>query len=256
MAFIEYLLTVGQDFARGAELIFRHYDYFLRGIWMTIQLTAISLFFGGLLAIPMAFARANRHWLFNPLVYGFTYFFRGTPLLVQLYLIYNGLVQFSVVRDGFLWPFLREAYWCALLAFTLNTAAYTTEILRGAIEATPFGEIEAARACGMSRRRIARRIILPGAIRRALPQYSNEVIFMLHGTALASVVTLMDILGAGRWLNGRYYLAYEGFIAAGVLYACLTFIIVAIFRRLEDRYLAHLRPREHVSDTKAAKAAA
>jgi len=233
-----------QDMARSLELIFRHYDYFLRGIWTTVQMTTLALTFGGLMAIPMAFARAGRHWLFNPLVYAFTYFFRGTPLIVQLYLIYNGLVQFDFVRDGILWPFLREAYWCALLAFTLNTAAYTTEILRGAIEATPHGEIEAARACGMSPRLIARRIVLPGAIRRALPQYSNEVIFMLHGTALASVVTLMDILGAGRWLNGRYYLAYEGFIAAGVLYAALTFCIVLVFRSLEQRYMAHLRPRE------------
>ena len=228
------------------ELIFRHWDYFARGVVMTLQLTAISLLIGGLIAVPMAFARASRHWFFNPLVYGYTYFFRGTPLLVQLYLVYNGLVQFDAVRTSFLWPFLREAYWCALLAFTLNTAAYTTEILRGAIESTPHGEVEAARACGMSRRKVAMRIVLPGAIRRALPQYSNEVIFMLHGTAIASVVTLMDILGAGRWLNGRYYLAYEGFITAGVLYACITLVIVLVFRVLEKRYLAHLRPREVV----------
>lgn len=227
----------------GTLRVFEHWEMFAQGIWMTIQLTALSLAIGGAMAVPMAFVRASRHWLGNPIVYGFTYFFRGTPLLVQLYLIYNGLVQFDFVRDGALWPILREPYWCALIAFTLNTAAYTTEILRGAVEATPQGEIEAARACGMSRRQIDRRIVLPGALRRALPQYSNEVIFMLHGSALASLVTLMDILGAGRWLNGRYYLAYEGFIAAGVLYAILTLGIVLIFRAVEQRYLAHLRPR-------------
>lgn len=227
----------------GTLKVLEHWEIFAQGVWMTVQLTALSLAIGGALAIPMGFIRARKHPLGNPIVHAFTYFFRGTPLLVQLYLIYNGLVQFDFVRDGPLWPILREPYWCALIAFTLNTAAYTTEILRGAIEATPLGEIEAARACGMCEGRIARRIVLPGALRRALPQYSNEVIFMLHGSALASLVTLTDILGAGRWLNGRFYLAYEGFIAAGVLYAILTLGIVLVFRAVEKRYLAHLRPR-------------
>src|SRR5690606_24669396 len=131
--------------------------------------------------------------------------------------------------------------WCALIAFTLNTCAYTTEILRGAIETTPHGEVEAARAFGMSRARIMRRIILPGAFRRALPAYGNEVIFMLHGSAIASVITIVDILGAARIVNSRYYTPYEAFLAAGAIYLCLTFVIVFVFRRLEFRLFAHLR---------------
>mgnify|MGYP003323429825 FL=1 len=124
---------------------------------------------------------------------------------MQTYLIYYGLAQFDFIRESFLWgPVLSKAWWCAIIAFSLNTAAYTAEFLRGAIENTPFGEIEAARACGMSRQKMMWRIILPSAIRRALPAYSNEVIFMLHSSVVLSTITLQDILGVGRWLNGRY----------------------------------------------------
>ena len=180
------------------DLIWGHMPRFMEGVWTTIQLVGAALFLGGLLAIPMALVRAYRHPLFNPPVWMFTYVFRGTPLLVQIYLIYYGLGQFEAVRESVLWFFLKEAYWCALLAFMLNTAAYTTEIFRGGIEAVPFGEVEAAKAAGMSPFTRVRRIILPGALRRALPAYSNEVIFMLHGSAIASVITIIDILGAGR----------------------------------------------------------
>jgi len=225
-------------------LILDHWDLFAEGVWRTINLVGLALFFGLILAVPMALARAYRHPLLNPPVWAFTYLFRGTPLLVQTYLIYNGLSQFDAVRDSILWPFLREAYWCALIAFTFNTAAYTTEILRGAIEATPFGEIEAAKACGMSPSMRVRRIILPSAFRRALPMYSNEVIFMLHGSAIASVITIIDILGAGRTLNGKFYLWFEGFATAAVLYMALTFLITRGFNLLESRWHAHLRPRE------------
>ena len=163
---------------------------------------------------------------------------------MQVYLIYFGLGQFELIRDSVLWPVLRQAWWCALIAFVLNTAAYTTEIFRGAIEATPFGEVEAAKACGMSPFTRLRRIILPSAFRRALPMYSNEVIFMLHGSAVASTVTIVDILGAGRVLNAKHYLAYEGFIAAAVLYIVLVYGLVYVFRGIERRWHAHLRPRE------------
>ena len=164
---------------------------------------------------------------------------------MQVYLIYYGLSQFEFVREGLLWtPILSQAWWCALIAFTLNSAAYTTELFRGAIVATPAGEIEAARACGMSPRQMLRRIVLPSALRRALPAYANEVIFMLHGSAVASVITLQDILGVGRWLNGRYYVAYEGFVTAAVLYMLLVFAITRGFALAERRWLAHLRPRD------------
>ena len=226
-------------------LILQHYDKFLWGCLMTLQLTFLSLLFGGALAIPLAIARADRHRIWNGPIWCFTYFFRGTPLLVQTYFIYYGLGQFEFVRDSVLWqPILSKAYWCALIAFVLNTAAYEAELFRGAIESIPKGEIEAAKACGFSKRKRLFRIILPGAFRRAIPAYSNEVIFMLHGSAVASAVTLQDILGVGRWLNGRYYVAYEGFITAAILYMILVFGISRIFRFIEKRWLAHLRPRE------------
>jgi arginine/ornithine transport system permease protein len=138
----------------------------------------------------------------------------------------------------------QQAYWCALIAFTLNTAAYTTEILRGAIRTMPQGEIEAAKACGMSRPLMLRRIILPSSFRRALPAYSNEVVFMLHGSAIASVITIVDLTGAARIVNSRYYSPYEAFITAALFYMALTLLIVLLFKWIERRWFAHLRPRE------------
>lgn len=225
-------------------VILTHGDLFLMGAVQTVVLVGLALAIGWVLSLPLALARAYRHPVFNPIIWVFTYTFRGTPLLLQLYLIYYGLSQFEAVRDSFLWPILRDAWWCTLFAFVLNTVAYQAEILRGAIDATPWGEVEAAKAAGMSPLTRVCRIILPSAMRRALPQYSNEVIFMLHGSVVASVVTVQDILGVGWTVNGKYYLAYEGFIAAAVLYGLLVWGIAKVFKLLETRYLAHLRPRE------------
>jgi arginine/ornithine transport system permease protein len=231
-------------------LIAENFDRFLYGVWVTLNLTFLSLLLGGLLSIPMAIARASKHRVFNPLVQGYTYVFRGTPLLVQTYLIYYGVGQFEVIRQSFLWdPILSSAWWCALIAFTLNTAAYTTELLRGAIADTPTGEVEAAIATGHSYRSRLRRIILPSAFRRAIPAYSNEVIFMLHGSVIASTITLQDILGVGRWLNGRYYLAYEGFITAALLYFLIVLCITWAFRGFESRYLRHLTRHDTAAQT-------
>src|SRR3546814_10872113 len=189
--------------------------------------------------------RISTNPLVNGPVWAFTYFFRGTPLLVQMFLLYYGLGQMQFMIDlSQSLTFLKDAYWYALVAFTLNTCAYTTEIFRGAIVGTPYGEIEAARACGMSRLQTYRRVILPSAFRRALPAYSNEVIFMLHGSALASVIPIIDLTGAGRIVASRYYNPFEAFIAVGVLYFCITFALVGGFKLLEQRWFAHLRPRE------------
>ncbi|WP_415184505.1 ABC transporter permease [Phaeovulum sp.] len=227
------------------SLIAENFDRFLYGVWTTLNLTFLALFVGGLLAIPMAIARASHHRVLNPIIWAYTYVFRGTPLLVQTYLIYYGFGQFEFIRKSWLWePVLSSAWWCALIAFTLNTAAYSTELLRGAIVDTPKGEVEAAIATGHSYTGRMRRIILPSAFRRAIPAYSNEVIFMLHGSVVASTITLQDILGVGRWLNGRYYLAYEGFITAALLYFLIVLCITSAFRWLERRYLRHLTRRE------------
>lgn len=230
-------------------IIFENFDRFLYGVWVTLNLTFIALFFGTLLAVPLAVARASRHPILNPIIWSYTYVFRGTPMLVQTYIVYYGLGQFDAVRDSWLWdPILSSAWWCALIAFTLNTAAYSTELLRGAIVDTPKGEVEAAISTGHSYLSRMRRIILPSAFRRAIPAYSNEVIFMLHGSVVASTITLQDILGTGRWLNGRYYLAYEGFITAAVLYFLIVLCITWGFGRIEKRYLRHLFGQQ--SDTK------
>jgi arginine/ornithine transport system permease protein len=223
------------------EVVFENLGLYLEGLWTTVWLVSLALILGLALAVPLAILRSSSNPLVNGPVWAFTYFFRGTPLLIQLFMIYYGAGQFEAIRTGFLWPLLSEAWFCALLAFTLNTAAYTTEIIRGAIRATPTGEIEAARACGMSRGLMFRRIILPSAFRRALPAYGNEVIFMLHGSAVASVVTIIDLTGAARIVNSRYYTPYEAFLTAALFYLALTFLIVWLFRLLERRWQAHLR---------------
>lgn len=216
---------------------------YLGGLWTTVWLVVVALVLGLLLAVPLGIARTSRNPLINGPAWAYTYFFRGTPLLIQLYMIYYGAGQFAAIRESFAWSLLSQAWFCALLAFTLNTAAYTAEIVRGSVLATPRGEVEAARACGMSPGLMMRRVILPSAFRRALPAYGNEVIFMLHGSAVASVVTIIDLTGAARVVSSRYYSPYEPFIAAALLYGALTFLIVWLFRRLEHRWHAHLRPR-------------
>ena len=214
--------------------------YFL-GLKNTLILVSVSLSIGLVFAVPLAVLRTSKNILISGPINAYTYFFRGTPLLVQMFLIYYGMGQFESVKNSFLWPFFREAYFCALFAFTLNTCAYTIEIIRGAIENTPHGEVEAAKAAGMSLYLRFTRIILPSAFRRALPTYGNEIIFMLHGSSLASVITIIDITGAARIINSRYYTPYEAFITAGAFYLTITFILVWLLKKLEFRWLAHLR---------------
>lgn len=234
-------------------LIWDHIDRFLWGALLTLEITFLALIIGGLLSIPLAIARAYKHRWFSAPIWVFTYIFRGSPLLVQTYLIYYGLAQFEWVRESFLWkPILSNAWWCALIAFTLNTMAYTTEFLRGSIANTPLKEIEAARAVGMTTWRMIKRVVLPSSFRRALPAYSNEVIFTLHGSVVLSTITLQDLLGAGRWLNGRYYLAYEGFVTAMAFYMLMVVLITYGFRYWEKAWLAHLRPIQHSVTEKSA----
>ncbi len=216
---------------------------YFSSLLVTIKLLAFALAMGLAFAIPLAVLRASRSkWLSRP-VWCFTYFFCGTPMLVQLFLIYYGLAQFVWVRESFIWPWFSSAWFCAVFTFALNTCAYTTEIIAGAIRSTNAGEIEAAKSMGMSRSVMIRRILLPSALRRSLPAYSNEVIFMLHGTSLASIVTLMDLTGAAREMNSTFYLPFEAFLTAGAFYLVLTFVLVGLFHLAEKRFLVHLRPR-------------
>lgn len=225
-------------------LVAQNWALFADGIVNTIVLIGLSLLIGTALAIPLGLIRASRVPVANQITWGYIYLFRGTPLLVQTYLIYHGLGQFEFIRESILWPFLKQAWWCALIAFVLNTAAYSAEMFRGAIESVPWGEVEAAKACGMSRWTRIRRIIIPSAFRAALPMYSNEVIFLLHGSVVAGVVTIVDVLGAGRILNAKYYLAYEGFIAAAIIYMIMVYLISRGFKLWESKWHAHLRPRK------------
>lgn len=225
------------------SIITANFPTYLEGLKNTVILVSISLVLGLLLAVPLAILRNYGSPVTQAPIRVFVYFFRGTPLLVQMFLIYYGMGQFELVQQSFLWYFFKEAYFCALFAFTLNTGAYTTEILRGAIKATPHGEIEAALAAGMSRLIMVRRIILPSAFRRALPAYSNEIIFMLHGSSLASVITIIDITGAARIINSRYYSPYEAFLTAAAFYMAITFLIVFVIKKLEVHWYAHLQPQ-------------
>ncbi|MDX1725360.1 MAG: ABC transporter permease [Pseudomonas sp.] len=226
------------------NVIWENLPLYFSGVLVTLQLLLISLAFGLALAIPLGLMRVSKSPLLNFPAWLYTYVIRGTPMLVQLFLIYYGLAQFEAVRESFLWPYFSSATFCACLAFGINTSAYSAEILAGSLKSTPHGEIEAAKAMGMSRGKLYRRILLPSALRRALPQYSNEVIMMLHTTSLASIVTLIDITGAARTVSSQHYLPFEAFITAGLFYLCLTFVLVRLFKHAERRWLAYLAPRK------------
>lgn len=219
--------------------------YNITGVAITLWLLVVSISIGFCLSIPLAVARVSRHsWISAP-VWLYTYIFRGTPLYVQLLLCYTGIYSLELVRShDFLNAFFRQGMYCTLLAFTLNTCAYTTEIFAGAIRATPYGEIEAARAYGMSGFALYRRVILPSALRRALPYYSNEVILMLHATTVAFTATVPDILKVARDVNSATYQSFEAFGIAALLYLGISFTLVGLFRRAEQRWLAYLRPQD------------
>ncbi|MFB4205039.1 Octopine transport system permease protein OccM [wastewater metagenome] len=225
------------------SVILENLPQLLHGAWLTLELVLVSGVLGLAIAVPMAIVRCSRFASVRAFPWVYIYFFRGTPLLVQIFLVYYGLGQSPWVRDSLLWPVLSQAYWCAIIAFTFNTSAYTAEILRGAIQAVPEGEVEAARALGMGRVVTWRRIVLPRAFRIALPAYSNEVILMLKGSALASTITLLDLTGMARTIIARTYTPLEIFLAAGVLYVLITFLILGGFRLVERRLNRHLRPR-------------
>ena len=213
----------------------------LGGVPLTLALTALSLALGGVLALALALLRAGPLPL-ALLARAYVAVFRGTPLLVQIFLVYYGLGQFPAVRHSLLWPLLRQPFWCAVLALSLNTGAYASEIIRGGLSAVPRGAIEAARVCGMSRTLALRRVVLPLALRQALPAYGNEAVIMVKSTALASIITLMEITGIAYDIIARTYRALEVFLCAGVIYLALTFALSRALGLLERRLAPQLRP--------------
>lgn len=226
----------GNNLVLNTSTLLHYWD----GLVMTVQLVFLALLIGLVLAVPLAIGRVSKKWWISTPIWCYTYVFRGTPLLIQLYIIYYGVTFIDGIQDSPFWFIFREAYVPLLIAFVLNTAAYTTEILRGAIKQTPHGEIEAAQAYGFTPWQVMRRIKLPSALRRALPAYSNEVIFMLHASSIASVVTIIDLTGAARDIFSRYYTPFTAFLFAAAIYLVMTFALVYLFKRLERRYLAHL----------------
>jgi octopine/nopaline transport system permease protein len=220
-------------------------DTFLRlvaGIPLMAKLVSVSLAIGAVLAVLLALAGLSGIRPLAAVVAGYVYVFRGTPLLVQIFLIYYGLGQFEWIRTSWAWAFLRQPYWCAILAFTLNTAAYGSEIIRGGLLAVPWGQTEAARAVGMSGPLLFRRIVLPIAIRQALPAYGNEMILMVKATSLASIITMMEITGLAHRLISETYRAVEILMVAGAIYLAINFALTRLVAWTEYRLSAHLRP--------------
>ncbi|HVJ39892.1 MAG TPA: ABC transporter permease [Dongiaceae bacterium] len=219
-------------------VVYRLIPGLLQAIPVTLELTIICCVVGNLLAVPIAVARVSpKPYLWIP-SYIYILLMRGTPLLVQIYLIYYGLGQLlphTWVRHSFLWPYLRDGFWYAIFALSLNTAGYTGEILRGAIQAVPHGETEAGKAFGMSGWLIFRRITLPRAIRICLPTMSTETVLLLKSTSLASTITVMDVMGTARWLQKQSFRTYEPLIAAGIIYVILVFILTRFLNWLERR---------------------
>jgi octopine/nopaline transport system permease protein len=222
---------------------------------LTLQLAATSIALGAALALAIALCRLSGIMVLEWFARTYVFIFRGTPLLVQIFLIYYGLGQFPEVRHSILWPFLREPYWCAVLALTMNTAAYASEIIRGGLLSVPFGQVEAARACGMSRFLVFRRITMPLAIRQALPAYSNEMISMVKATSLASIVTLMEVTGVAAKIISETYRAIEVFVVAGAIYLLINFVLTRLVQLVEHWLSPHLRQPVPAAGTTSVQAA-
>ena len=218
------------------ELMVTSFPKLLSATVVTLKLLSLSLFFGLFIGLLFAILRLNKNLVVNKFAYGYSYIFRGTPLLVQIFIIYFGLGQIEYFRSTFLWVVFKEPYWCAIIAFALNTGAYTSEILRSAFETIKPGIIEAGKSLGISNKIIFYKIQIPVAIRQSLPAYGNEIILMMKGTSLASTVTLMDITGVAKHIVSTTYKPLEIFIIAGSIYLFMTFIIHNAIKYLEKKY--------------------
>ena len=218
------------------DLMVTSFPKLLGATVITLKLLSASLFFGLFLGLFFAILRLNKNIFINKFAYGYSYVFRGTPLLVQIFIIYFGLGQIEYLRSTVLWVVLKEPYWCAIIAFTLNTGAYTSEILRSAFQTIKPGIIEAGKSLGISNKIIFYKIQIPIAIRQSLPAYGNEIILMMKGTSLASTVTLMDLTGVAKYIISTTFKPIEVFIVAGGIYLFMTFIIHNAIKYLEKKY--------------------
>ena len=218
------------------DLMITSFPKLLNATLITLKLLSVSLVLGLFLGLFFAILRLNKNPFINKFAYGYSYIFRGTPLLVQIFIIYFGLGQIESLRSSFLWVVLKEPYWCAIIAFALNTGAYTSEILRSAFQTIKPGFIEAGKSLGIQSKIIFYKIQVPIAIRQSLPAYGNEIILMLKGTSLASTVTLMDLTGVAKYIISTTFKPIEVFIVAGSIYLIITFVIHNIIKFLEKKY--------------------
>ena len=218
------------------ELMINSFPKLLSAAVITLKLLSVSLIIGLFIGLFFAILRLNKNIFINRFAYGYSYVFRGTPLLVQIFIIYFGLGQIEYLRSTILWSILKEPYWCAIIAFALNTGAYTSEILRSAFQTIKPGIIEAGKSLGISNKVIFSKIQIPIAIRQSLPAYGNEIILMMKGTSLASTVTIMDLTGVAKYIISTTFKPIEVFIVAGGIYLFMTFIIHNVIKYLEKKY--------------------
>ena len=218
------------------ELMINSFPKLLNAAGITLKLLSVSLIVGLIIGLFFAILRLNKNVFISRFAYGYSYLFRGTPLLVQIFIIYFGLGQIEYLRSTILWVILKEPYWCAIIAFALNTGAYTSEILRSAFQTINPGIIEAGKSLGISNKIIFYKIQIPVAIRQSLPAYGNEIILMMKGTSLASTVTLMDITGVAKYIISTTFKPVEVFVVAGGIYLFMTFVIHNVIKFLEKKY--------------------
>ena len=218
------------------ELMINSFPKLVNAAVITLKLLSVSLIIGLFIGLFFAILRLNKNIFINRFAYGYSYVFRGTPLLVQIFIIYFGLGQIEYLRSTVLWVILKEPYWCAIIAFALNTGAYTSEILRSAFQTIKPGIIEAGKSLGISNKVIFYKIQIPIAIRQSLPAYGNEIILMMKGTSLASTVTIMDLTGVAKYIISTTFKPIEVFIVAGGIYLFMTFVIHNVIKYLEKKY--------------------
>ena len=223
------------------SLIYKNFFLVLSGLDNTILLLLISLPLGFVLALLFALGRVSKIALLSRTIASYIFVIRGTPLLVQIYLIYFGLGSVKFIRESFLWYALKEPFWCGVIALTINTVAYGAEIFRGGIQSIEKSQVESGLSLGFGKFLLLRKIILPIAIRKVLPSYGNELILMVKATSLVSLTTYMEMTGIARKIMAKTFAPVEAFIAAGILYLFLNFLMVQLVKYLEWKYNPHLR---------------
>ena len=232
---IEYLNLIKET------LIYKNFFIVLSGLDNTLLLLLVSLPTGFVLALIFALGRVSKIRILSSSIATYIFVIRGTPLLVQIYLIYFGLGSIKFIRESFLWYALKEPFWCGVLALTINTVAYGAEIFRGGIQSIEKGQVESGLSLGFGKYMLLRKIILPIAIRKVLPSYGNELILMVKATSLVSLTTYMEMTGLARKIMAKTFAPVEAFVAAGILYLFLNFLMVQFVKYLEWKYNPHLR---------------